>query len=83
MMGSGRVAGVAHVAGRCRSSSPNPIRNGPGIGRTISNGGGAAVPGTGSMPGKPKDAKAATDAKDAAPIKPKDADLSKTGAKSN
>ena len=47
------------------------------------NSGGAAVPGTGSMPGKPKDAKAAADAKDAAPTKPKDADLSKTGTKSN
>ena len=47
------------------------------------NSGGAAVPGTGSMPGKPVKAKSAKDAKDAVPIKPKDADLSKTGQKSN
>jgi type VI secretion system secreted protein VgrG len=47
------------------------------------NSGGAAVPGTGSMPTAPQAAKDAADAADANPTKPKDADLSKTGAKSN
>ena len=53
------------------------------------NSGGAAVPGKPPVPKKPKAPKApkaakpAKDAKDAKPTKPKDADLSKTGTKSN
>ena len=53
------------------------------------NSGGAAVPGVPPMPKKPKAPKApkaakpAKEAQDAKPTKPKDADLSKTGSKSN
>ena len=46
------------------------------------NSGGAAGSGPGAKPASPADAKEAADAKDAAPIKPLDADFSKTGEKS-
>jgi type VI secretion system secreted protein VgrG len=47
------------------------------------NSGGAAGSGGGASPESPKKAQDAADAKDANPTKPTDADLSKTGSKSN